>query len=272
MWLNRNLSGQRVFASGSTQFWLNAFGETSEVSGGFDNGVVNQVVRTASYIIRTGDGAGDRDAEISLLWLKAMGVHAVIVQGADSTEAYHDDRNPKKFEGVLPALWHEGGDTIYAVPQRSPSLARVMARSDLVLRTPANGIDIQALRTYVSALEDPTLPESESHWITRHSLVVHASLTPEQLVSLQISYHSGWHATVNGVDHPLAEDGLGLMYIEPNCNGDCRIELGYDGGREMRIARWAAMTSWIFVVFLLFGRTVAVKVRRAAMRIHQGRR
>jgi len=144
-----------------------------------------------------------------------------------------------------------------------------MARSDLVLRTPANGIDIQALRTYFSALEDPTLPEAELHWITHHSLEAHASLTPEQLVSLQISYHSGWHATVNGVDHPLAEDGLGLMYIEPNCNGDCHIELGYDGGREMRIARWAAMTSWIFVVFLLFGRTVAVNVHRAAMRIHQ---
>ena len=76
MWLNRNFPGQRVFASGSTQFWLNAFGETPELSGGFANGIVNQVVWTANYIIRSGDGAGDRDAEISVLWLKAMGVHA----------------------------------------------------------------------------------------------------------------------------------------------------------------------------------------------------
>jgi len=103
VWLDQNLPGRRVFASGSTQFWLNAFADNPEVTGGFDNGVVNQVTRTASYIVRS-DEPVDRDGKISVLWLKAMGVQAVVVGGADTRQAYRDDQNPGKFEGVLRKL------------------------------------------------------------------------------------------------------------------------------------------------------------------------
>lgn len=48
------------------------------------------------------------------------------------------------------------------------------------------------------------------------------------------------------MSRPLSQDGLGLMYIEPNCNGTCWIEFWYDGGFEMSIAHWLALTSWLF--------------------------
>jgi hypothetical protein len=247
VWFDRHLDMHRVFASGSTQFWMNAFTDTPQLGGGFDNGIVNQAARTARYIITSGDGAGDRDAEISVLWLKALGIHAVAVGGPDSADSYRDFRNPRKFDGVLRELWRDGDDAVYLVPQRSASLARVATRADLVARTPLNGIDVQPLRGYVAALDNPILPEADFRWTTNHSASIQAILTPQHVVSIQISYHPGWHARVNGVDTPAFEDGLGQIYVDPKCNGSCSIELFYDGGREMRIARGVGVTVWILV-------------------------
>jgi hypothetical protein len=42
---------------------------------------------------------------------------------------------------------------------------------------------------------------------------------------------------------------LGLMAIEPNCTGRCTIKIVYDGGTEMRIARWL---SWMSLTGCLF--------------------
>ncbi|HLX46380.1 MAG TPA: hypothetical protein VKR43_23195 [Bryobacteraceae bacterium] len=251
VWCDRNLNGRRVFASGSTQFWLNAFSDTQQVTGGFDNGVVNQVTRMASYQIRSGDGAGNRDAEISILWLKAMGAHAIAVAGPDTTQAYRDDRNPGKFNGVLPALWHQGGDTIFQVPQRSTSLARIVTNPDLVLRTPANGIDVGPLSAYVKALDNPTLPEADFRWTTDHSASIHSILSPDHVVSIQLTDHTGWHARINGAEKQVLPDGLGQMYVEPHCAGACSIELSYDGGAEMQIARWIAAISWALAAAML---------------------
>jgi hypothetical protein len=233
-----------VFASGSTQFWLNAFSDNPEVTGGFDNGVVNQVTRTASYIVRS-DEPVDRDGKISVLWLKAMGVQAVVVGGADTRQAYRDDQNPGKFEGVLERVWHEGGDSIYRVPQRSASLARVMTRADLADRTPANGIDIEPLVPYVKALDDAGYAEADFRWTSRRSAAIQAKMSGRQVVSVQVSFHPGWHARVNGVEKAVMEDGLGQMYVEPGCEGDCSIELNYDGGVEMSIARGVAAIAWV---------------------------
>jgi hypothetical protein len=251
IWLDQTIPQRRVFAPGSTQFWLNAFTDTPQLMGGFDNGIVDQMTRLARYIIVTGDGAGERDAQISVLWLKAMGVHAVVVAGPDSTQAYRDFRNPKKFEGVLPLEWHEGDDFVYFVPQRTPSLARVMTKTDLVRRNPVTGVDIEPLVPYVAALDNPEFPEAGFRWTSRHAASIQATLSPQQVISIQLSYHPGWHALVNGSTKPIGEDGLGQMYIEPNCDGACSIELFYDGGWEMRIAHGAAYTAWMLAFAVL---------------------
>jgi hypothetical protein len=266
VWFDRNLDRRRVFASGSTQFWMNAFTDTPQLGGGFDNGIVNQTARTARYIITSGDGAGDHDAEISMLWLKALGIHAVAVGGPNTADAYRDFRNPTKFDGVLRELWRDGDDAVYLVPQRSASLARIITRADLVSRTPVNGIDVQPLRVYVAALDNSVLPESDFRWTTNHSASIQATLAPQHVVSIQISYHPGWQAWVNRVETPVGEDGIGQIYIEPKCNGSCSIELSYDGGREMRIARGVGVTAWILAlgVFLWSSRALLGSRRPAA--------
>ena len=66
---------------------------------------------------------------------------------------------------------------------------------------------------------------------------IRASAAPGQVISVQVSYHPGWHARAGGQDRKLNRDGLGLMWLRPGCAGPCEIELDYDGGAELRICR-----------------------------------
>ena len=234
-WLDQNLHGRRVFASGSVRFWLNAFSDSPQISGGFDQGMRNPLIRNIKFAIPFLMGDGPQAAT----WLKALGAHAVIVSGPNGRDAYRDYRDPKKFDGVLDELWRDGDDVIYGVPQRSDSLARVIRREHVVKRQPVNGEDVEPVRPYVAGLEDSSLPLVTVDWETPHAGLLEAQLKPDHLVSVQISHHPGWSATVNGTSKPVVEDGLGFMLIEPGCDGPCRIELLYDGGFEMAAAKAA---------------------------------
>src|SRR5207245_273332 len=114
-------------------------------------GVSNFESRIALYTIYTGQNAGTHDAEISILWLKAFGAHAVAVSGPRSTEPFKPLVNPPKFDGVLKELWRDGDDAIYEVPHRSASLAHVIDRSSVISRAPAQGLDVEPLMPYITA-------------------------------------------------------------------------------------------------------------------------
>lgn len=62
-------------------------------------------------------------------------------------------------------------------------------------------------------------------------------MAPEQILSVQISYHSGWRAFVNSQPRRLYGDNLGQIAIEPRCVGPCTVEISYDEGME-RILTW----------------------------------
>ncbi|MDQ6708705.1 MAG: hypothetical protein M3Z85_22330 [Acidobacteriota bacterium] len=247
-WFDANMNGARVMAAGSTSYWMNAFTDTPQLGGGFDQGVVNRQARIAHYIILSGENAGERDAEISILWMRAFGIQAVAVGGSPYS-------NPGKFDGILPLVWQEREARIYHVPQRSASLAHVVRREDLVSRAPIHGLDVGGIRKYVAALEDPTLPAPDFRWTSRHTAEITANLHAGQLLSVQESYHPGWRATVNGSRRRVTFDSLGLMVIEPDCDGPCVVELMYDGGVEMRIAHWLSLLA------LLGSGTIAVVSR-----------
>jgi hypothetical protein len=243
-WIAGNLPGMRVFASGSTRFWLNAFSDSPQVGGGFDQGLRNTPILHVKFAIPYLAGDGEQSAT----WLKALGAHAVIVGGPNTRDAYRDYKDPAKFEGILDELWRDGDDVIYAVPQRSDSLARVIRREHVVTRAPINGEDIEPVRPYVAGLEDASLPLADIDWTNQHSGTIEAELQPEHLISLQISYHPGWNAAVNGAAKPVTEDGFGMMLIEPGCDGPCRIELRYDGGIEMAAAKTARFLALLLLV------------------------
>jgi len=208
----------------------------------------NPISWIVGYAVPSGDGAGTHDAEYSLLWMRAFGAHAVMLGGAQTRDSYRDWRQPMKFEGVLPKLWQSGDDRIYSIPSRTLSLAHVVPRAALVSKPPQNGLDIAALQTFVGALEDPTLPVTTWQWENRHAAWINATLAPGQLLHAQVTYTPGWHATVDNHPVPITPDGLGLITIDPHCQGNCQVKLDYDGGIEMQSIR---VLSWVVRIALL---------------------
>jgi hypothetical protein len=243
-WFERHFHDRRVMATGSCSLWLNAFVDTPQLSGGQDPFAMNRMQLIAVFITYSSEGAGNQDGEIATLWLKAFGVHAINVSGPHGREHYKAVANSRKFEGLLPVLWREGDDTIYGIPQRSDSLAHVIPASAVVTRVPIHGVDVEPLRPYVAALDDASLPPAGMRWDNFSSGRIQTELRPGQVVSVQITYHPGWQAHVNGVRQPVVRDGLGMMVVKPECTGACTIDLSFDGGAEykaVRVASWMAV-------------------------------
>jgi hypothetical protein len=256
-WVETNLPGQRVMMTGSMGQWLNAFTDMPQLSGQPYTTAPNWMQQIALHTIFSGQNAGDRDAEYSILWLKAFGVQAVAIPGPQSPEPWKAVVHPRKFDGVLDALWRVDDTTIYRVPQASASLAHILRSSQLVHRQPIHGLDVDELRQYVAALEAPS-SAAAFQWRDSNRAVIHAKLAPGEAVSAQINYHPGWHAWANGVRSGVRSDGIGLLAITPNCTGECEITLEYDGGLEAAACRTAAAT----VLFLLFAQVVLRGVLR----------
>ena len=248
-WMDEHMQGRRVMVSGAYSFHFNDFTDTPQLHGGHDPMLPNFVLRIAAFTIYSGMNTGARDAEISVLWLKALGAHAISVPGRHSAEYYKPFANPSKFEGVLPVLWREDDDTIYGVPARSSSLAHVVPEDAVVRHAPVNGLDTGELERYVKALDDPALPDAPLMWRSRHSADIQAQIPPGHAVSVQVTYHPGWRASVNGVEQSVKKDGLGFLLMEPACQGRCDITLAYDGGLEWRITCLASLVAMAFVFY-----------------------
>jgi hypothetical protein len=252
-WFERNLTGRRVCAPGSIAFFLNVFTDTPQFAGGADQAVINPLWTHAQYQILTGENAGDKEGAVAVLWLKAFGVDAVAVSGPRSSEFYKPFRNPRKFEGILPELWREGDDVIYRIPRRSPTLAHVMRPADLAPRRLAGGLDIDPLRPYVAAMDNPAYPLAQMRWRDRHSAVISGMLERDQILSVQLSYHPGWKASVGGQPRKVYGDNLGQIVILPDCRGPCTVELSYGGGLEAlltRLASWVSLLGWAVWILL----------------------
>lgn len=102
--------GERVFLSGTTAFWLNAFFDIPQVRGGVDQTSVDSNWRKAAWEIR-----GGTEPEKSIKWLKELNITYLIVHTQESEEFYHDFAYPEKFEEVeeLKKIYDEKGDRIY---------------------------------------------------------------------------------------------------------------------------------------------------------------
>jgi hypothetical protein len=235
-WFDGHMNGARVFAPGNVSLWMNQFTDTPQVIGCCDQGVPHVAYRILHYTIYTGQGMGAREAQDSLLWLRAYGVRAIGVSGPDSTNAYKPFWNPKKFEGLLPVLWREGDNVVYRIPSKGADPVRVIPHSAVATRTPVNGMDVKPLERLVQALEDESLPAASFRWLNRHEAMVDAETAPGQVIFLEISYDAGWRAEQDGVPRPVLRDALGMMYVEPLHAGRAQLHLIYDGGTEGKVA------------------------------------
>jgi hypothetical protein len=246
MWAQRNHPDLRFFMPGSIAQWTNTFTPIQQFTGESFTMATNRVQQRANDAIAFGGDNLPLESHISLTWLKAYGVGAIAVGGKDSEEFWKAIAHPEKFRG-LPALWTGGGVTIYGVPLREPALAHVVPEAALVRRALAGPSDISGVERYVAALDDPSLPPAAFQWEGRNRIRIHALAGAGQVVTVQETYHPGWHATVAGRPRKIFNDGLGLIWLRPDCSGACELVLDYDGGWELRLCRWL---SWLAIAAL----------------------
>ncbi len=243
-WLGAHQPGVRVFAPGTIGFWMNAFSDTAMLNGGFDNGERNLIMPHVIFQVYFGE-----HIETALAWLKAFGVGAIVGGAPGSREVFHPYAHPDKFNG-LAEIWRDGSEVIYAVPRRRTSLAHAMLPSDLPRETPP-AYDNKSLDHYLAALDDPALPDASFTWHGASRATITASLRPEYVLSVQVTFDKGWTARVNGEPRPILADKLGQMIVEPRCSGPCAVDLVYDGGLEQQSARWlsgAALLAGLIVI------------------------
>lgn len=231
-WIGEHLPGQRVFVTGENEFWLNLWADNPQLSAGIESTAPNPMQLVAVYIIDSGQNAGDSDGPVSVLWLKAFGCGAVTVPGPASRDFFKPVARPHKFDGLLPRAWSEGDDSVYLVPRRSTSLAHVIPASAVINRPPIHGLDVEPLRPYVTALDDPALPLAPLAWRDPTHGRLSTTVTPGQVVSVQMNYDPGWRATTEGRTLRIRRDPLGMMIVEPACAGHCDIDLHFAGGPE----------------------------------------
>ncbi len=254
-WLGTHMPGRRVFAPGTTGFWMNAFSDTPMLTGGFDNGMRNVFLRDVIYQIYYGD-----QLSTALDWLKAYGCDAVIGGAPGSREVYHPYNHPEKLYG-LPELWRQGEDVIYAVPGTTRSLGHVVRASELPPITPP-AYDTRSLSPYLAAINDNSRPQAALRWRDPGDVSISGSFRPDSLLSVQITFDKGWHANVQGQPRRVWGDKLGQMVVDPQCNGPCTVELNWDGGLEMQIARFgceAALAGGVLWILLWRRRSGSIK-------------
>ncbi|MCU1275673.1 MAG: hypothetical protein JWO48_3104, partial [Bryobacterales bacterium] len=242
-WVEANLPGVRVMMPGSAAQWANSFTDIRQFSGSSWSMACNRIRVRAMWDVFNGGATPERDARVSLAWLKAYGVGAIGISGPHSTEFWKPFAQPTKFAGALPVLWSEDDVTIYRIPRRTESLAHVVAESALVSARGNEIPGLAAIEQYVAALEDPSLPVAALEWQDRSGIRIRTEATAGQVISVQLTYHPGWHVQVNGQARAVERDGLGLMWIRPGCNGPCEVQLDYDGGWELRICRYLSFAA-----------------------------
>jgi hypothetical protein len=255
MWLDAHMPGARVFAPGSIGFWLNAFGESPQLTGGFDNGIRNPVLPAVLFNVYA-----DANQTYMVQLLQAFGCDAMIGGGKDSAEWYHPIAHPEKLRG-LTELWRDGGDAVYDIPRRSRSLAHVMRMEDQVTQ-PLARYGFSALTKYLDALNNPEYPPAAFRWLAPSAARITADMKPDQILSVQIAWDAGWNVSAGGRRARTWSDALGQMVVDPRCSGRCAVELKYDGGLEgacTRVIHGAAMAGggvWILAALLRRKRAV----------------
>jgi hypothetical protein len=241
-WAQQHYPDIRFFMPGSIAQWTNAFTGVQQFTGESFTMAVNQVQQRADTAIAFGFGTPEQELRATLTWLKAFGTGAIAIGGKDSQEYWKAFARPQKLDGVLPVLWQGGGVTIYRVPLREFTLAHIVPESAIVRREPRQPDDTADVEKYVAGLDDTSQPGTTFDWEGRNRIRIRTTVAAGQALSVQETYHPGWHAAIAGRPQKILKDGLGLMWLRPDCRGACEVVMDYDGGWELRVCRWL---SWL---------------------------
>jgi len=252
-WIDKNLNGVRTLATGSVRFWYDAWYDLPQLGGGSEQGLLNINVQWAQYHAVAND-----DIAVSIAWLQAMGVGAVIVHDKNSTEVYHDWPKPEKFEGKLEKVYDDrAGNRIYRVPRRDESLARVVDAAQIrAIRPSPVDLDYASLHKYVDVVERGPDAPLEFRRINTDEMHVKTRLQPGQLLLVQETYDPAWKPYANGRAVPVAKDAMGFLLLDPG-PGDHDILLRFEAPLENRAGAAIGGLTVMAIVWLVWRFRVA---------------
>ena len=224
------------------------------------------VLNEVAYKVNSTEGSSNTEAGIN--WLRALGVQAIVVNGSASTDEYKDIRAPERFEGVLPLLHRENGDSIYSVLPLGTSLARVILPPDLVPHRPPGQFAYSEILKYAQATGDTASPAAAFEWLSGGRARIRANLHPEDLLSVQVAWFPGWKAAVHGEAKPVSADGMGFLVIQPQCQGDCEIDLSWTGRSDLSMAALVSVATLALLAAMAFRRR-GVEIEAMRIRLEQ---
>ncbi len=247
-WVHDHLPGERVLPSGSIRFWFDAWSDNAQPDGGSSQGMLNQILPSATWQILQGEKPLP-----AVLWLQALGSDAVVVPGKSSPEAYHDYKEPLKFQSAVPALYDDHvGTAIYRIPRVHPGIGRIVDSTALAsvgkLRA---GDDAETLAQYVNLVEDPAQPAAPVTWTGYDSVAIDATVSPGRSVLLQETYDPVWRAEEDGKRLPIRlEPFMGFMLIDPP-PGHHVIRMKFGTPLENRIGQILFVLSALAIIALI---------------------
>jgi hypothetical protein len=249
----------RIFASGGLRFRLNAWYGLPQVGGGFESGLRNRMPVHLAYQIRTCKAIPpERETSDPLLMLKALGVEYLVVHGPKSKEYYRDYYRPQRMDGVLPVLYRENDDTVYALPAHG--IAHLIAPEE------RPGGDAQnhaaALAKYVAARDDASRPALRTAWTDPSTLVVEGEVPEGRLVAVQANWDPGWKVEQDGRTLEAQPDDLGFMNVAAVPGRAVKLVLHYAGTREQRLMAALSALGWLAAAAVLLN---ALKSRRSLL-------
>jgi hypothetical protein len=248
MWADSHLAGQRVYVTGSDSFWWNAFTDVPQVIGCCDQGESLDVLANVPYLISP--ATGPYHEILTKAYLQVLGAQAIVVSGPQSTDEYKDIQGPGRFDAMFPVLHRELGDTIYAVPQLSSSLAHVVESADIVPASPT----VYQVYAYAQKIEDPARPTADFAWLSDGVARVRATLKRDDLVAVEVPWFAGWKAWVGGRRIPVSADGLGFQILHPACEGACEIALRWTGRPDRIPSAMVSLLALCLLAVLLSGK------------------
>jgi len=232
-WVDANLRNGRVFAGGSTGFWLNAFTDTAQLTGCCDQGLSMPVLSDVPFLINT--AVDPASTQLAVEYMRAMGVDALIASGPNSTDEYKDLKEPGRFAALLPVLHQENGDTIYGVTPVPGALAHVFHAGEVVPPNSPPASRTAAAPLYARIVMDPSRT-AQFTWVRGGDARIKANLQRGDLMLVQVAWFPGWKITVNGQRRKAAADGFGFITIAPDCQGACDIRMQWMGRPDLPLA------------------------------------
>ena len=196
-WVHEHLPAERVLPVGTVRLWFDAWSDNAQTDGGSDQGILNQIIPTATWQILHGDRA-----DLAIRWLQALGTGAVVVPDKTSLEYYRDYERPEKFRGVVPVLHDDRhGTVVYQIPRVYPGIARLVDKARMKEIGPIRGgDDVETLTKYVAEIESRAHPAATVAWRGFDEADVEATVARGESILLQETWDPAWGAYENGAE------------------------------------------------------------------------